>query len=92
MGKIDSPKCWFCDCTIDDVGHTLFECRQWEAERRDLELQLGNLNFDNFVNHLQVDQKRELINNFVISIMNKKIEYEKTMDKAGNIAPPAYTT
>lgn len=91
MGKIDTPKCWFCDCPSDDADHTLFDCKKWVTERRELERQVGILKLDTFVNLLQVVQKRELLNNFVTSIMKKKFEYEKIMDRAGNIAPPAPT-
>src|SRR5271154_7588828 len=41
--RVDTPKCWWCTATNQDIDHLLFECRQWRKERRTLYSDLRRL-------------------------------------------------
>src|SRR5271154_29236 len=41
--RVDTPKCWWCTATKQDIDHLLFECRQWRKERRTLYSDLRRL-------------------------------------------------
>lgn len=47
MHKVESPACQYGDSDRDDALHTFFECRRWDADRRELEGKVGNLTPDN---------------------------------------------
>lgn len=85
IGKAATAACWLCDWINDDMEHTLFNCSAWQPERRELSRHVGPLNPDNLMMLLQDEKKRQAILNFISSIMNKKIAYERLMDKQGRI-------
>jgi hypothetical protein len=41
--KLDTPKCWWCSASKQDIDHLLFECRHWRAKRRTLYSDLRRL-------------------------------------------------
>lgn len=58
FGKLESPECWFCGHTEDDVHHTIFSCDAWYARRRKLEIDINSeINPNNLINIIGIAGK-----------------------------------
>lgn len=74
IGKIDSPRYWYCE-QIDNAGHTIFVCKRW-AELRKLAIKNCNCKIDiENVTQLLVGNKKEVT---AILTMMKDIMRQKT--------------
>lgn len=75
---IDSPKCMYSDSNDDTAEHTMFECRRWESERKELlkKINQKNISLTNLVPAmLQSMENWEAVQSYmevVISIKEKE--------------------
>ena len=55
--RAENPACPYCGM-VDDAAHTLFECKQWEENRRTFETASGmNFNFTNMMSQLLTSEE-----------------------------------
>ena len=71
---VDSSACNICHADIDDAKHTLFECKAWDTERENCNVNLQQvINPDNMVDiMLSTHENWIFIENFIVQIMKKK--------------------
>lgn len=71
--KVTNPCCIFGDSSNDDAEHTFFECIQWQAERRALEIRIGTCSATNIIaKMLETAEGWAAIAAFVEDVLRKK--------------------
>lgn len=85
IGKAADTACWFCECEVDDVEHTMFECRRWEDERATMHAKTGRtLSPDNLVETiLESEENGAAINEFMTVVMKDKGVKERMVEREG---------
>ena len=59
MGKIESPKCIYCEGPRDDAHHVFFVCERWQETRRRIESERARENTpENIINEMLLNEDR----------------------------------
>ncbi|XP_073996417.1 uncharacterized protein [Rhodnius prolixus] len=73
MRKVESPCCVYCKEVQDNARHRFFECKRWDEERMELELEIGSITPENIVGKvLAVKSNWTKVDKTVCDILKKK--------------------
>uniref|UniRef100_T1HPR0 Reverse transcriptase zinc-binding domain-containing protein n=1 Tax=Rhodnius prolixus TaxID=13249 RepID=T1HPR0_RHOPR len=73
MRKVESPCCVYCKEVQGDARHTFFECKRWDQERMELELEIGSITPENIVGKMLAERSNwTKVDKTVCDILKKK--------------------
>lgn len=68
----DTEECLYCE-SVDDVGHTFFECIRWEEERKKIEDKMDRITPENIIDKMLENKEHwDMVKNTVRTILSTK--------------------